>query len=295
MPYRLIKGEYQVVGAQPDGDSVRFRPTNPDLLKGFPQGDAEITKSGATKGTCQLRMEGLDALELHFTTPADHQEIKAALRARKVLLMDLLGFQDVQFNANETATSSVPQTISGYILTNGLDNKRNKRPVAFLSTGSTTRADGANVFVTASMLTDSINARLLAAGEVYPLYYDNLPADLRDALTKLAVQARAKGKGLWPADKSLKGIKATSKEDLKKYVFFPKLYRRLKDYFVKTGNTSLSGFDAWVRSDPTKKRDDMVWITPLMELGNLHNVYKVTGNRIKVLYQQEELVFKSEG
>jgi hypothetical protein len=77
MPYRLIKGEYQVVGAQPDGDSVRFRPNNPELVKGFPQGDAPITKSGKTKGTTQLRMEGLDALELHFLTPADHQEIVA--------------------------------------------------------------------------------------------------------------------------------------------------------------------------------------------------------------------------
>ncbi len=294
MPYRLVKGEYQVVGAQPDGDSVRFRPSNPDLLKGFPQGDAKITESGATKGTSQLRMEGLDALELHFLTPADHQEIKAARRARDVLLMDLLGFQDVQFNANETATSSVPQTISGYILTNGLDNSRNRRPVSFLFTGSTNRADGSNVFVTPSMLTDSINARLLAAGEAYPLYYDNLPADLRDFLTGLAAQARADGKGLWPADKSLKGIKATSNEQLKKYAFFPKLYRRLKDYFVTTGANSLSGFDAWVRSDPTN-RDDTVWILPMRELRHLHSTYKVTGNRIKMLYQQEDLVFRSIG
>jgi len=294
MPYRLIKGAYQVAGAQPDGDSVRFRPNNPGLLKGFPQGDAKITQSGPTKGTSQLRIEGLDALELHYLTPADHQEIKAARRARGVLLFDILGFQDVQFNANETATSSVPQTIRGYILTNGLDNNRNRRPVAFLFTGSTSRADGSNVFVTQSMLPDSVNARLLAAGEAYPLYYNDLPADLRDFLTGLAAQARADDKGLWPADKSLKGIKAASKEDLKKHVFFPKPYRRLKDYFEKTGASSLSGFDAWVRSDPAH-RDDAVWIIPLRELRHLHSTYKVSGNRIKMLYQPEDLVFQSVG
>jgi endonuclease YncB( thermonuclease family) len=294
MPYRLVKGEYQVAGAQPDGDSVRFRPNNPDLLKGFPQGDAKITQRGPTKGTSQLRMEGLDALELHYLTPADHQEIKAARRARDILLFDMLGFQDVQFNANETATSSVPQTISGYILTNGLDDTRSRRPVAFLFTGSTNRTDGSNVFATQPMLSDSVNARLLAVGEAYPLYYNNLPADLRDFLTDLVTQARADDKGVWPADKSLKGIKATSKEDLKKRVFFPKLYRRLKDYFEKTGASSLSGFDAWVRSDPVN-RDDTVWIIPIRELRHLHSTYKVSGNRIKMLYQPEDLVFRSAG
>lgn len=294
MPYRLIKGEYQVVGAQPDGDSVRFRPNNPELVKGFPQGDAKITPSGKTQGTCQLRMEGLDALELHFLTPADHQEIIAARRARDILLFSILGFTDVQFNTNETALSSVPQTITGYILTNGLDNNLNRRPIAFLFTGSTSRVDGSSVFVTSSMLPDSVNARLLAAGEAFPLYYNNLPAVLRDFLTVLAAQARTDNLGLWPADKSLKGIKATSNEDLKKHVFFPKLYRRLKDYFVKTGATSLSGFDAWIRADPAN-RDDAVWIIPIRELRHLHSTYKVSGNRIKMLFQPEDLVFQSAG
>jgi hypothetical protein len=200
----------------------------------------------------------------------------------------------LQFSPNETAQTSTPQTISGYILTNGLDNSRNLRPVAFLFKGSTNRVDGTDVFVTSSMLPDSVNARLLAAGEAFPLYYDNLPAVLRDSLTLIAAQARADNKGMWPADKSLKGIKATSNEDLKKHVFFPKLYRRLKDYFVKTGATSLSGFDAWIRADP-KNRDDAVWISSIRELRHLHSTYKVSGNRIKMLFQPEDLVFQSAG
>jgi hypothetical protein len=206
----------------------------------------------------------------------------------------VLGFQDVQFDANGTATSTTPAAIPGYLLTNGLDNARNRRPVAFLFTGSNGRADGADVFVTAGMLTDSVNARLLAGGEAYPLFYNGLPAVLRDFLTGLAARARADDKGLWPADRSLSGIKATSRESLKKYVFFPKLYRRLKDYFVQTGATSLAGFDAWIRSSPVE-RDDAVWIGPLRELANLHNVYRVSGGRIKVLYRSDELVFQSQG
>jgi hypothetical protein len=294
MPYRLVKGDFQVVGGQPDGDSVRFRPNSADLLKGFPQGDAKISGSGPTKGTSQLRMEGLDALELHYLTPADHQEIKAARRARKVLLLDLLSFADVQFNANETATSSVPATIGGYILTNGLDSKQSRRPISFLFTGSTSRQDGSSVFVTTEMLVDSMNARLVAAGEAYPLYYNNLPADLRGFMTGLVAQARTDELGLWPIDKSLKGIKATSQEQLKKYAFFPKLYRRLKDYFEQTAANSLAGFDAWVRSDPTH-RDDTVWISPIQELRHLHSTFKVSGAKIKMLYRPEELVFLSQG
>src|SRR5215203_1021969 len=119
MSYRLVKGEYAAIGGQPDGDSVRFRPDNEDLLKNFPQGDAQITERGATKGTCQLRFEGVDALELHYPTPADHQEINAARRARDFLLFDLLNYDDVQFDTKENVTSSVPLAIRGYILTNG--------------------------------------------------------------------------------------------------------------------------------------------------------------------------------
>jgi endonuclease YncB( thermonuclease family) len=294
MGYRLVKGAFVAVGGQPDGDSIRFRPDNPDLLKGFPQGDARVSAGGAAKGTAQLRMEGVDTLELHYTTPADHQEIVAARRARDLLLSDLLGFESVQFDASATVTSTVPSMISGYILTNGLDNARNRRPIAFLFTGPSGRADGSNVFVTGDMLAESVNAGLLEAGEAYPLFYNNLPAVLRDVLAGLAARARADDKGLWPADRSLTGIKATSKDALKKYVFFPKLYRRLKDYFVETRATSLTGFDAWIRARPVD-RDDAVWIGPLRELGNLHNVYRVSGGRIKMLYRSEELVFQSQG
>ena len=296
MSYRLVKGEYVAIGGQPDGDSIRFRPDNEDLLKNFPQGDAEISQRGVTKGTCQLRFEGVDALELHYLTPADHQEINAARRARDFLLFDLLNYEDVQFDEDEaTVTSSVPPAIRGYILTNGLDNAQNRRPVAFLYTGSTRRQDGSNVFVEAPMLIDSINARLLSAGEAYPLFYNNLPAVLRDFLTDLATQARSDGGlGLWPADKSLQGIEAHSKEDLQEHVFFPKLYRRLKDYFQQTGADSLSGFDSWVRADPIH-RDDSVWIQPLRELRHLHSTYEVSNSNIKMLYRPEELVFQSQG
>jgi len=296
MSYRLVKGEYVAIGGQPDGDSIRFRPDNEDLLKNFPQGDAKITKSGITKGTCQLRFEGVDTLELHYTTPADHQEIIAARRARDFLLLDLLNFDDVQFNPNETVTSSVPSAIPGYILTNGLDNAQYGRPVSFLFTGSTGRPDGSNVFVEAQMLADSVNARLLSAGEAYPLFYNNLPAVLRDFLTNLATQARSSdgGLGLWPADKSLQGIEAHSKDDLQGHVFFPKLYRRLKDYFQQPGADSLSDFDSWVRADPIR-RDDSVWIDPLRELRHLHSTYKVSNSNIKMLFRPEELVFQSVG
>jgi hypothetical protein len=59
MLYRLVKGEYVAVGGQPDGDSIRFRPDNVALLTGFPQGDAKISMTGPTKGSAQLRMEGV--------------------------------------------------------------------------------------------------------------------------------------------------------------------------------------------------------------------------------------------
>jgi hypothetical protein len=51
-------------GFQPDGDSIQFKPTNPQLLNQLDQPGRpyRLTSIGST----QLRLEAIDALELHF-------------------------------------------------------------------------------------------------------------------------------------------------------------------------------------------------------------------------------------
>jgi hypothetical protein len=76
--------------------------------------------------------------------------------------------------------------------------------------------------------------------------------------------------------------------DLTKLAIWPKLYRRLAKYFL-AGNNALAGLDGWLRAEPDE-RDDDVWIIPLAEEGNLHDLFKVTNNHINMLYWPEDII-----
>jgi hypothetical protein len=62
MPLHLIKGHYRLQSSEPDGDSVHFHPANPDAFTMLHLG-AHLSSQGAT----QLRLEGIDALETHYS------------------------------------------------------------------------------------------------------------------------------------------------------------------------------------------------------------------------------------
>ena len=64
MTVRYIAGVFKVVGASPDGDSVRFTPTNLDAFK-----DAGINVLANSTGGVQLRLDAIDALEMHTRLP----------------------------------------------------------------------------------------------------------------------------------------------------------------------------------------------------------------------------------
>jgi hypothetical protein len=69
MPYLVISGGFRAKGAQPDGDSVRFAPDNLadwDLVAGV-----HPVKRNAS-GVAQLRLDGIDALETHYTPSTVH-------------------------------------------------------------------------------------------------------------------------------------------------------------------------------------------------------------------------------
>jgi hypothetical protein len=65
MPFTLIKGNFRIVGAAPDGDSVRFYPTD---RKAFAKAGLSVRLN--SRGGVQLRLEGIDALETHYRPQA---------------------------------------------------------------------------------------------------------------------------------------------------------------------------------------------------------------------------------
>ena len=292
MSFRLIKGTFALfynvtrhVGSRPDGDSAWFLPDKPELLEDVGESgrDADFNKGDFA----QLRFEGIDALELHYPG-GYHQHTGASVDARDFLLRTL-GFTQVTYAPNPDIPTAVrestPTSLRGYILTRGIDPFG--RPVAFVFSGSAQEADGSEVFLRTDRLDRSLNAKLMMAGQVYPAYYTGLPWDLRDRLTELADIAWYGDRGLWAVDDSRNNPRIRNMDDLVELAIWPKLYRRLAKYFA-AGHRGLGGFEEWLREVPS--RDDTILIRPRGELGNLHDIFTVRGNRINMLFWPEELV-----
>lgn len=293
MSYRLVKGEFHLfykktrrVGSRPDGDSVWFKPDEPDLLMNIGNPPRSTHLNGG--GFAQLRFEGIDALELHYNG-SNHQNKQCCVSARDRLLK-LLGFQSVTYAPNDDIPSYVrdssPKKIDGYILTRNIDPFQ--RPVSFVFQGKASASDGADIWLDVKLLKDSVNAKLMAEGEVYPGYYTGLPTDLRNHLTNDAIAARGANKGLWSKDSSLAWNQIASINALTPLAIWPKLYRRLFSFF-KAGNNSITAFEAWLRQD-SHERDDQIWIISEAHLGNIHDIFEVSGTKIQMLYHPEELV-----
>jgi hypothetical protein len=166
-------------GAAPDGDSVRFYPTADDAWR-----KAGLRVRANAAGGAQLRLEGIDALETHYTPSVGdlrklHQPLEFG-RAAAAELLRMLGFETIERGADEVVTAATPLTRPGYIMTRFAD--KYGRAVAFAFAGSTDEPDLGPVFLDPVGLAGSVNHQLLAAGLAYPTYYSKLFVDLRAAL-----------------------------------------------------------------------------------------------------------------
>jgi len=141
------------------------------------------------------------------------------------------------------------------------------------------------VFLDVKTLNKSINAKLAQSGNAFPAFYTGLPTDLRSRINALARSARKRG--FWPDDKTLKPTTIADLAKLEELVLWPKVFRRLVSYF-KDGNKGVAKFEEWLRAD--KDRDDVLWIVPNSELGNMHDVIIVSGGKISLRYSPEDLI-----
>jgi hypothetical protein len=96
MPFFAIPGTYHVKGLSPDGDSIRFKATDPglwSLLDGPAVG-------GDSKLRAQLRLEAFDALETHCRAGGKtwHQP-KELANAATDRLLELVGIKNVVWSA----------------------------------------------------------------------------------------------------------------------------------------------------------------------------------------------------
>lgn len=292
MPLTLIRGSYRVVGASPDGDSVRFTPDDPQAWT-----SAGIAARVNAAGGAQLRLDAIDALETHYTPRGGtrwHQNPTLAGAAADRLL-GLLGFTGVVRAADATVTAATPDSRPGFVLTRFAD--KYGRPVA-LAYGDDTginglpgagQPSGTQVWLDADRLSGSVNYQLLAQGLVYPTFYSRLYVQLRTALTEQAAAARQAGVGVWADDATTTGFTVTSREQLQnQLVILPKLFRRLADYLSLQApdDVDLGGFAAFLAA-----RDDQLFTIPDGHATGLDTLVQVTGQQVTLTVPPERIVF----
>ena len=292
MPMLLIEGGYKVIGAGPDGDSVRFYPRDPGQwsLVGGPYAVRRNRLGGA-----QLRLDGIDTLETHYRAthgPELHQPPPFAQQAADELL-GWLGFGGVVRNTRGIVTHAEPAAVPGFVLTRTAD--LHGRCVALAGRGAAPGRSGSQVDVRVDLLRTTANFHQLDTGLAFPTYYRKLFVDLREAMTAAVVHARADGsrrfpEGVWSVDETLGGVKIQGMGTLTDHsVVLPKLFRRLADYLVlNDGDTSLAGFP-----DFLEQRDDRLYVVSTGQSTGFGTVVDVPDNHtVRMNRQPEDLVFE---
>ncbi|MCP5095297.1 MAG: hypothetical protein GY943_07080 [Chloroflexi bacterium] len=232
--YTLIKGTFHVVGFSPDGDSLMFKANNVKNWAKVQTTYSDIFAERLTQadGAVQLRLQGIDALETHYSpssihTPAHlkekendnvqkpkpkgtHQPDEYAQRATAVFLTYLgvnrtkwakrwghtwIDKAWIQQGKKEVMVDDkFADSIPGYIITRDIERKG--RPISWIFAGKTRSRDGTQYSKTqiASRIERSANYHLLAQGVVYPYFFMTLPASLRSRLIKATETAQANAK-----------------------------------------------------------------------------------------------------
>jgi hypothetical protein len=277
MPFTLIKGTFQIVGYQPDGDSIRFLADNLvnwDLL------DGPIVELNARQHA-QLRIEAIDTLETHYQ--GFHQPLKFANAGTKFLLHEL-GIKNVKFGQNGLTVVSAQDGTRGYILSRKTEG--NRRPVAFVFAGDPPEADGASVFLKTDRLESSLNFKSAKEGLAYPTYYEGLFPDLRKKITDTVTIARNAPKGLWKKDKTNKGFDVSTLSGVTdKAVILPKLFRRIVSFMGNGGG--IAGFKQFLETNP-----DPVFELTAGHSTNLDTFVEVQGHTVRLTVEPERLIFK---
>lgn len=296
MTYTVLHGEFVIrypdiprQGPQPDGDTVKFAPSNPGLVERLPRpsgGSPKLNSRGIS-----VRLEAIDALETHFMNT--HQELDGGMAARDAMLSHL-GFSDVEYydDLPYVVRSANADRLPGWVISNGID--AHGRLIGFCFTGTPPRADGLEVFAEPALIDQSANVAMLNQGLVYPAFYTTLPPELRTHLTDISRKARAERAGLWARSVADPDNAATvsSAEGLTDLVMWPKLFRRLVPFFATHNN--LSHLDTWLREDP-KDRDDAILMLETGEHRRISDIVTASGDSVQLTQWPEDFVILPDG
>ena len=271
-----LRGELVVVGKSPDGDSIRFRPETPELIRTLDNG---ARARASSDGTFQLRLDGIDAPETHYNAHAQ----PLAVPARDALLT-WCGFSDVRW-AGDQVSASTPAAIPAAILAKLVDV--NGRPVVFLLRDDFP-PDGEQAEVD---LDGTANTELLRTGDAYGTLYASTDPALRDELRAIAREARTGGLGVWPDDAS-GGFVLASQDSIgpEGSLILPKLFRRCTDYL--RSRNARETLPEWMER-MGDQQDDLVSVAGAAPV-RFRTLISQAGDRISLDADPLDLVFSEK-
>jgi endonuclease YncB( thermonuclease family) len=282
--YRVIFGEFVIIGKQPDGDSVRFKADNSSLFSKLKFAQ-RLTLS--KDETVQLRFEGIDAPELHYGGT-----LQPMGRESRDKLLEWMGFRKVQFR-ELTVSGSSPERVRGAILSGMVE--RNGRPVAFVlgQAEATGLKDGSSITVDDTRLRLTLNALSLEQGMSYFTVYNSMPAAQIKTFQQLTTKARTAKLGIWARDKTKEfTLENAGSINETGQLILPKLFRRATDYLsAKRKKKTNASFKNWlIESRDTSSPQDGL----LLERGSkkrLSDLIEQSGSRVRFTADTLELVF----
>ena len=140
---------------------------------------------------------------------------------------------------------------------------------------------------------ESVNFQQLKEGHAFPLFYDTLFSDLREALAAQVSVVRAEEKNVWGSDVSNSGATYTGPDSLTTMPpLFPKLWRRLDTYSRDSDiadHNSLAEFGDYLES----LREERVFVVSESRATGFDDVVQIEGNTVKMQYLPEDLIIVS--
>ena len=271
-----LRGELVVIGKGPDGDSIRFIPRSPSLLRSL-EGGSRVDPSA--DGSVQLRLDGIDAPEVHYNGLA--QPLAEPARAE---LLAWCGFSNVRFDGDQVSAAT-PARIPAAALSALVDP--NGRPIVLLLVGSDLPADGAHGPVDVER---TANFALAASGAGYGTFYATSDAGVREPLLEQALAARGARRGVWARDASA-GFELRSQASIgpQGALILPKLFRRCSDYLRdRRGAETLPQWLRRRRGEPNSPDDELIVDGQRRRLSDVvaHN-----GQRIELLADPLQILF----
>jgi endonuclease YncB( thermonuclease family) len=262
--FRVIAGRLVVVGYEPDGDSVRFIADDTALLDGLPF--REQMRS-SDDHSVQLRLSGIDAPELHYAGRIQHLGGHARTR-----LMEHLGLRFTLDGPARIVTSH-PASVRAVVISRSFDVHGRLLAHLLLDPVETVRerVAGGKLFDT---LAHSVNARMVAEGQAYPLGYLTEPHEHRHYLRESAREARKARRGVWALDATHDFVLVdfSSITPPNGHLIFPKFFRRCVDCLDATHKPDLLG---WLRANEEKNdhlllHDDELRLSDILAVENGH-------------------------